>query len=314
MDNMLPPKFLERLKLILPAEHYVNVLNTLAGPRSYWIRVNTLKSNVSDVAQILKTADIKYQTVPYFPSALLIVKSENNSMIIDNLIAQGILYPQNISSMLPAIILNPQPEENILDTCAAPGSKTSQMSAMMNNQGTIRAIDAVPKRLFKLRSVMQLLGVTNVTSTCCDFRRFVSTGQMFDKILVDAPCSSEGRFSAHDTDSYAYWSERKIKEMVQKQRGILLSASRLLSQNGILIYSTCTFAPDENEGVIDWFLRKTKLPFEVVPVSLPNEVPTYPAITQWSKKPYAEETAKCLRVLPDGSYEGFFMAVLKHKI
>ncbi|MBF0484165.1 MAG: RsmB/NOP family class I SAM-dependent RNA methyltransferase [Candidatus Omnitrophica bacterium] len=307
----LPVKFIERLKQIIPPENYADVLETFSLPRKAWMRINRLKSNIASVREILDAENIKYEQNPIFEFALLIDQLAKDAEIINDLISKGILYPQNISSMLPALILNPQAGENILDTCAAPGSKTSQMAEMMQNKGNIQAIEAIPKRLFKLRSIMQLLGVEIVDSCCCDARKFNANDQLFDKILVDAPCSSEGRFSTNDPKTIGYWSPRKIKEMMQKQRGILLSASRLLKTGGTLIYSTCTFAPEENEGIIDWFLRKCDPSIKMESINLPNNIKTYPAITSWGKKLYSHEVAKSIRILPNGIYEAFFMAMFK---
>ena len=128
----------------------------------------------------------------------------------------------------------------------------------------------------------------------------------FDKILVDAPCSSEGRFKIADKKTFAYWSLRKIKEMVHKQRGLLLNASRLLKPGGTLVYSTCTFAPEENEGVVNWLLKKTAGALKVEPVLL-DDVVSYPAVEEWEGKIFNPAVRNCFRVLPTSEMEGFFI-------
>jgi 16S rRNA (cytosine1407-C5)-methyltransferase len=129
----------------------------------------------------------------------------------------------------------------------------------------------------------------------------------FDRILVDAPCSCEGRFIIHEPKSFAYWSLRKIKEMSHKQKGLLLNASRLLAPDGVLVYATCTFAPEENEEVVDWFLRKTDGRFELTPMQIEG-VKTYPCLTQWHKRSYDLRIRNAVRILPDERMEGFFIA------
>ena len=115
--------------------------------------------------------------------------------------------------------------------------------------------------------MLELTGAkAQIAST--DGRRLRAHDGLYDRILVDAPCSCEGRFIINEPKSFAYWSVRKIKEMSHKQKGLLLNASRLLGPGGILVYATCTFAPEENEEVVDWFLRKTDGRFELTPIRI----------------------------------------------
>jgi 16S rRNA (cytosine1407-C5)-methyltransferase len=212
--------------------------------------------------------------------------------------------------MLPVRILGPRADELVLDMCAAPGGKTSQIAAHMRNQGMIVAVEAIRGRYYKLKMLLDLLGVTRVRLKRMDARRFRNENPPFDRILVDAPCSAEGRFREDDPKTYRYWSPRKIKEMARKQRGLLRHALRLLNPGGIVVYATCTFAPEENEGVINWLLRKEMGTFTVEPLNL-SDVPVYPAVREWQKKTYLPEVAHCCRVLPQGPWEGFFIAKLR---
>ncbi len=125
------------------------------------------------------------------------------------------------------MVLDPRPGQRVLDLCAAPGSKTSQIAMHMNNQGLLKANEPVRQRLYRLKSVLQLTGAkAQISST--DGRRLKEHEGLYDRILVDAPCSCEGRFIIDEPKSFAYWSVRKIKEMSHKQKGLLLNASRLL--------------------------------------------------------------------------------------
>jgi 16S rRNA (cytosine1407-C5)-methyltransferase len=223
-------------------------------------------------------------------------------------VAQGKIYQQNLSSMIPAVILDPQPGERLLDACAAPGSKTTQMAAMIGAQGSIVAVESSRSRFFRLRAVCELLGATNVETKLCDLRRYrPAEGDLFDRILVDAPCSSEGRFKDDLSKTTDYWSVRKIKEMSYKQKGILMSAARLLKPGGALVYATCTFAPEENEEVVDWFLERSQGAFALEKISLPG-VPAMPCLPEWQRHTYSAAIDQCLRVRPDGIYSGFFVA------
>jgi len=187
------------------------------------------------------------------------------------------------------------------------------MAALMHNQGLIVAVEAIRNRYYRLKSVCSLLGVKNATSKLMDGRRFKPQGQLFDKILVDAPCSSEGRFNTAHPKTFAYWSPRKIKEMSRKQKGLLLAASRALKPGGTLVYSTCTFAPEENEAVVDWLLRKTEGAIELLPLQV-DDVQSYPTLEDWQERTFSPEVHKCLRVLPAKDIEGFFLVKLIRKM
>jgi 16S rRNA (cytosine1407-C5)-methyltransferase len=176
----------------------------------------------------------------------------------------------------------------------------------MNNQGTLKANEPVRQRLYRLKAVLQLTGAhAQITST--DGRRMEGHGELFDRVLVDAPCSCEGRFILDEPKSFAYWSVRKIKEMSHKQKGLLLNAGRLLRPGGTMVYSTCTFAPEENEEVVDWFLRKTEGRFALSPIRI-DGVKTYPCLTHWQKRTYDIGIRDAARILPNERMEGFFIA------
>lgn len=140
-----------------------------------------------------------------------------------------------------------------------------------------------------------------------DARHFRPQEGLFDKVLADVPCSCEGRFQKEHPKTYAYWSLRKIKEMKRKQKGLLLSAGRCLKPGGHIVYSTCTFAPEENEAVVDWFLKKTEGCFELKPISIKG-IKTYGPLSHWKNKSFGDQIAYSLRILPDDYGDAFFMA------
>ena len=312
--NTLPEQFIDRLLNIIPSDKIDSVLNSFSQEKSTCIRVNEIKTSVQNVQNSFKENSIEYKKAPLAKiNFILTQKDIRQNSYYKDLVENGIIYPQNISSTLPVILLDPKENETVLDMCAAPGSKTSQIAAMMKNKGIVYAVDAVRKRTYKLRSVLKLLGVENVRTFCCDGRRFRSPEiKSFDKILVDAPCSSEARFKTFNKKTQAYWSLRKIKETSKKQKGLLLSASRLLKSQGTLVYSTCSFSPEENEGVIDWFLKKSEDEFFINKIENYN-IPSYACLKSWKKKVFSAQTQNCLRILPDGVFEGFFTAVIKRK-
>lgn len=300
------PVFLERLKAIVGPERYDPIVQSFSRPETSSVRINTLRTDRLRMLEELQARMITFRQIPWSALALVLEGVPRQEVGEMDLVQKGFLYRQSLSSMLPALVLGPGPGERVLDLCAAPGSKTTQMAAMMDNQGEIVAVEAIRQRSYKLRTVIEAMAATHVTIAVVDGRRFKSA-QPFDRVLVDAPCSSEGRFHLDHPKTFAYWSPRKIKEMTRKQRGLLLSASRLLKPGGTMVYSTCTFSPEENEGVVDWLLRKTKGVVEVEAVDL-KMIPQYPCLDQWQGTVFDPRVKKCLRVLPQDGMEGFFIA------
>lgn len=308
----LPPLFLERLKHIIPPGRYPSCLESFSLEKPLSVRVNTLKTTKEQICAVLRENKITFDETPAYADALIVRGTGIRELEKTGLLKKGFLYIQSLSSMLPALVLNPKRGESVLDMCAAPGSKTTQMAALMDNNGSILAIDSVKDRYYRLRAVIDALGAGIVSAKLMDAKRFKFSGEFFDKILVDAPCSSEGRFHSGDKKTFLYWSPRKIKEMVNKQRGLLLTASRLLKPEGVLVYSTCTFAPEENEGVIDWLLRKTGGNLEVAPIRL-EHIEQYPSLETWQEKTFNSQVKNTFRVLPGKEFDGFFMARIVKK-
>ena len=282
-------------------------------PDALSIRVNPLKDAAQDVFARLEMEGAVLDPVSWCPDAYIVRGMAREALARHPLAAEGKIYQQGLSSMVPAVVLAPSPGDRVLDACAAPGSKTTQIAGMMRQEGTLVAVEAVRARFFRLRSVCDLLGATAVACKLCDVRRFrPPDDQFFDAALVDAPCSSEGRFKVDDPETTAYWSLRKIREMSYKQKGILLSVSRLLRPGGTLVYATCTFAPEENEEVVDWFLHKSEGLFDVEDAAVEG-VPRLPCLTRWGRNVYHEDVMKCLRVRPDQTHTGFFVAKFKKR-
>jgi 16S rRNA (cytosine1407-C5)-methyltransferase len=306
IPKTLPDKFLERLRVILPSTFYAEALERMSALPLFSVRVNTLKIPMHLACRFLADAGIAYEHAADLPEAVCFSLEQIDIVRALDQFVRGEFYQQSVASMLAVAVLDPQPGERILDLCAAPGSKTSQIAARMNNAGSLTAVEAIRSRFYKLKAVLRLLGVENTDCLCMDGRRFEARGELFDRVLIDAPCSSEGRFRLDKPKTFAYWSLRKIKEMVKKQRGLLLNAGRQVKPGGVMVYSTCTFAPEENEAVVDWFLRKSDGAFTVEPVCF-SDVPVYPAVLSWEGKTFDPQIERCVRILPGRKTEGFFI-------
>lgn len=305
---MFPDGFLERLKLIFKNIPERELENLFEQAKPIVFRVNSIKVSMDEIVPNLESQGVLIRKLHWNDVALIV---DVKTAALDPFIEKGLIYQQNLSSMLVPMVLGPNPGEVVLDLCAAPGSKATQMAAMMENRGDITCVEAVRGRFFKLKNVITLMDAKNIKCRLMDGRRFQSGDKLFDKVLVDAPCSSEGRFHKDDPDSMRYWSKRKVKEMEKKQKGLLLNAFRQLKPGGTLVYSTCTFAPEENEGVVDWLLKKKGDEIEIVDIDLPESVKTYPPVLSWGKKVFHQQIQRCVRILPDALMEGFFITKIK---
>lgn len=313
----LPDLFLDRLQKILPPDRLEGVLATFETPAATAFRACPL---VAPEAQAL--AELEAEGVPFAPIEGLpggYIAPDRAALLASGAYARGALYVQNASSQLPPHLLAPEAGERILDLCAAPGSKTGQMAAMMENEGEIVAVEKVRGRFYKLKANMEAQGATCVTAWIGDGARvWQSETEAFDRVLVDVPCSTEGRFLVSDPETMRYWSKRKINEMRAVQRRLLFSAIMALKSGGSLVYSTCTFAPEENEAILAKALKTFGDKIEIVDAGLPQTGPlaenTTPALSEWNGKAFPEAVCHARRVLPDGLLEGFFVArIVKHE-
>ncbi|MED4727718.1 RsmB/NOP family class I SAM-dependent RNA methyltransferase [Aneurinibacillus migulanus] len=258
----IPDAFAARMKSLLGEEEYTAFVASYAEPRKQGLRVNRLKLSPD---ALLARIDWPLSPVSwtkdgfYYPENLRPAKHPYYHA--------GLYYIQEPSAMSPASILDARPGERVLDLCAAPGGKTTQLAASMQGEGILVTNDNNPNRVKALVKNVELYGVRNaiVTNETPD-KLAVAFPGYFDKILVDAPCSGEGMFRK-EPDMIKSWSETAIETCCGMQRSILVDAARMLRPGGRLLYSTCTFAPEENEQMIAEFLDKHP-DFSVVPVHM----------------------------------------------
>ena len=317
----LPEQFLRRLTGIAGQSAYQAVGRTFVE-RPTTFRVNTLRSARQEAAQALGDAGFRIREIPWYQGAFVLLNKTKRELTETPLYGQGKIYIQSLASMAPPLVLGPRAGEKVLDLTAAPGSKTSQIAALMDRQGELVANDNNKVRFFKLKHNMELLGVAeNAAGWRFTLRMEPGAGlcreypEYFDRILLDAPCSAEARFIEGDARTYGYWSERKIKEMAYKQRQLLFSAWGALKPGGTLVYSTCTFAPEENELQIARLAERFPAGSpaggaRLSPVDLPG-LKRLPPVAAWKGREMLPEIKKTFRIMPTNEIEGFFVACLK---
>lgn len=259
IEASLPKLFVERLRYIIPASHYQEVLLSFSIKRPTTLRANTLKIKGYKLRKRLADQRILIHPVVGNKDAFTLSNISLRDLEKTEEYQEGLLYVQSLSSMIPVRILDPKPGEKILDIAAAPGSKTTQIGSLMENKGIVVANDTSLVRILKLKANLERQGVTNVTITQKAGQRiWMDYPEYFDRVLADVPCSMEGRFSIYDRDSFKRWSLRNIKKLSHEQKYILRSAVSSTKVGGTIVYSTCTLAPEENEEVIEWILEKEK--------------------------------------------------------
>jgi len=309
------PLFLERMQSLLKdKQDFQNYLEILKKEPVHSLRCNTLKISVEDLKKRLEEKNWKIkQPFKDFPE-IMIVENEllpgELGRALEHLL--GYYYIQEIASMLPVLVLNPKENERVLDLCASPGSKTTQIAAKMNNKGLLIANEVKFGRIKILSANTERCGVMNILITKRDgialCKKFKENNLYFDKILLDAPCSGEGTFRSVPK-GLEMWNIKTIENLSKLQKSLIVNAIEILKLNGELVYSTCTHAPEENEEVIDFALKNfenIKLEEIKLPVKCRN------GLTSWNDKNYDKELIKTCRIYPqDNDTEGFFIAKIR---
>jgi NOL1/NOP2/sun family putative RNA methylase len=298
-------KFVERYQKLTDFEEFKKY--SLAFPRKA-IRVNPLKISIHELKKRLES-DWSLEQVPWCKEGFWFKNTKTGRRDIGNLRehALGYFYVQEASSMIPPVVLNPQPGDTVLDMCAAPGSKTTQMASMMNNQGVLIANDVDAKRLAPLDINIQRSGITITVITQMYGQGFIKSGITFDKILLDAPCSGTGTINK-SIGILKMWNPDMVKRLASQQRKLLETAFTILRPGGIMVFSTCSNEPEENEANISWLLE-THPNAELMDIDLPLK--RSKPISEFEGKIY-NGVEKCLRIWPqDNHTEGFFVAKIK---
>ena len=280
------------------------ILSGIASERLTTLRVNTIKSDIQYVMNNLKENNIKFERVPFYKDALIIKNANEREIEKLELYNKGLIYVQSLSSMVPPLILQPVENEKILDIASSPGSKTTEMAALMNNKGYVMAneLDKIRIEKLKYNIVMQGASIAEVKLGRGEKIGDEYSG-FFDRALVDVPCSGEGRFILNDARTYRHYNPENIKKLVPVQKKLLASAAKAVRSGGTIVYSTCTLNYEENEEVIDFALSNLNIKVADIDITIPGSL----------KSDYSSEVSKSIRIIPSKYMEGFFVCKMIKK-
>ncbi len=297
----LKPEFIERYKKLTEFEEYEKYLNKFLRKA---IRVNTLKTTVSRIKKDLGFLQLK--EIPWCKEGFWV---ESEKRDLGNLPEHklGYIFVQESASMIPSVILNPGKKDIVLDMSASPGAKTTHLAQIMKNKGAILANEKNHDRIIALTSNLNRAGVLNTVVTLMDGREI---NEKFDKILLDAPCSSSGTIRGETKNSEFIarsWNLDRVRSTAGLQKKLILNAYNLLNKNGVLVYSICSLEPEEGEEVIQFLLDNTDAKIEKIDLNIKSGINL-----EFNGKKYSEEIKKCIKLWPQyHDTEGFFIAKIK---
>lgn len=297
----LPVAFEQRMKEML-GEEYPAFLASYEEEKYQALRVNTLKASAEE---FFGQVSGELKRVPWSANGFYYGQIQPGKHPYH---AAGVYYIQEPSAMAPAEYLEAQPGEMVLDLCAAPGGKSTQIAAAMQGKGLLISNEIHPARAKILSENIERLGITNALVTNESPAALADKfSECFDRIMVDAPCSGEGMFRKNE-DACTEWSIENVRLCAKRQDEILDRADEMLKPGGRMVYSTCTFAPDENEGSVSRFLKRHPN-YRILPVTKYEGMSD--GQSRWIDSP-AEGLSDTIRLFPHKLCgEGHYVAVLE---
>ena len=296
-DNKI---FLEKTLLSQYNEDIVKkIYDGYKSKRVVTLRINTLKTEISNIKDVLKSNGIDYEELPWSNVALIIKNKTEKELENLEIYQNGEIYLQSLSSMLPPIIMEPKANEDILDMAAAPGGKTTEIAALTENEANITACEMNAIRAERLKYNVEKQGATSVYVMQKDARS-IDDFFSFDRILLDAPCSGSGTLNFDDENTFKYFSPKLVEKSAKAQLALLQKALKILKPGKELVYSTCSILSCENEEIVEKALKGTNA--EIIPIDFEGmeQLPLLPV-----------KLAGTVCVCPDKYYEGFFIAKIK---
>ena len=287
------PEFLEKLLINQYGKDLTNkILEGYNTKRNPSLRINSIKTNKEKIKKELDKINIKYKDVNWYEDALIL---ENDNIRELDIYKNGEVYMQNLSSMIPPIVLEPK-QEKILDMAASPGGKTTEIYNLSNKEALITAVEKNPIRSQRLKYNLEKQG-TNATILNEDATK-LDEFYRFDKILLDAPCSGSGTLNIYDK-SLEHFSEKLLNNCIKTQEQLLEKALQILKKDHIMVYSTCSILYEENEKQLEKLIKQNKI--EIIPIDdIFEDMPKLPTKIKGT-----------ICVCPNNLYEGFFISRIK---
>lgn len=297
---MAIPEFLiEKLESQYGTELKEKILNGYSKKRKVTFRVNTLKSTVEEIEEVLKSENIEFEKVVWNKEAFIIKNVREEDIQKLEIYEQGKIYLQSLSSMLPPIVLKPEEGKDILDMAAAPGGKTTQMAALSNNKAHITACEMNNIRIEKLKYNVEKQGASCVYIMPKDSRQ-IDDFFSFDQILLDSPCSGSGTLETDNVNIEKYFTPKLIEKSTKSQYALLKKALKILKPGHEMVYSTCSILKEENEEIVRKVLKEVKA--EIVSIEF-DGIESLPLL------PVSLEGTIC--VAPTEEFEGFYIAKIR---
>lgn len=296
----LPDFLLTKLNKDYSQEEVIRILEGYKTKRILSFRVNTIKTTAEEIEQELIKNEIKYERVKWSKDAFIVLNKKENEIQEMDIYKNGKIYLQSLSSMLPPIVLNPMPKNDILDMTAAPGGKTTQIAALSNNEANITACEINKIRVERLKYNLDKQGASSVFVMLEDARN-IDNFFSFDQILLDSPCSGSGTININENNLNEYFTTELVERSKKLQIALIKKAIKILKSGKEMVYSTCSILKEENEDIIRKVLNEG---IEIVPIEFDGKE-TLPQLSTTIKG--------TLCICPTKYYEGFFIAKLRKK-
>ena len=294
------PEFLKNKLLEQYGEELAEkIIEGYYAKRKLTFRVNTIKSNKEKITKFLDENNIEYKTVSWYEDVFIVEKSEESVIRGSEIYENGEIYIQSLSSMIPPLIVEPKDGENILDMTAAPGGKTTEIYALSQGKANITACEKNKIRAERLKYNIEKQGATRIGLLMQDARR-LDLFFVFDKILLDAPCSGSGTLDLNDEKAIQGFTEELVNRSIKTQKELIDKSLKHIKVGKEMVYSTCSILKEENEAYLTELVKKGMI--EIIPIDLDyfSEIPVLPVDLEGT-----------LCVCPNEYYEGFYVAKIK---
>ncbi len=292
----IPRDFVSRYREVLGDELIKELLKYVFLPLRRSLRVNTLKITIESLIELLKEKGFSLKKIPWCPSGFWVEGDVSPGKLIYHMM--GLYYIQDASSMAPPEALSPEPGEYVLDMAAAPGGKSTHLAALMRGKGILVVNEPLLYRAKVLVGNLERMGISNSALTILRGNTFGwRFPNFFHRVLLDAPCSAEGSTRKDESFFKKYWNLSYIRRAQNVQKSLIIAAIHALRPDGLLVYSTCTMTPEENEAILSHALESFPQQVEVEEIELPG-LKTMEGVREFEGRKFHPEVRKIARIWP----------------